>query len=224
MKNLIHKDEKDQIDSICNEYKIKNYTINYDGTIDVDGNVLLSYKGLSALPLRFNNVFGNFKCDQNNLTSLEGSPKYVGGAFTCASNHLTSLAGGPNKIEDDFCCYFNSLPDLVGGPSYVGGDYVAYSNDLHSFEGCAEIINGDFEVSNNHKLITTMSGDTDIELKGKLRTSRKCKIPNEILSGEPDAISIILKYQRHFFIWNADLTLNIENFKDLMSEIEDGLQ
>ena len=41
------------IDSICKRYGIENYTINEDGSIDVDGNVSLSSQGLTELPLRF---------------------------------------------------------------------------------------------------------------------------------------------------------------------------
>jgi hypothetical protein len=35
---------------------------------------------------------------------------------------------------------------------------------------------------------------------------------------------LILKYQRHFFIWNDDLTLNVDNFNDLLAEINEGLE
>ena len=34
----------EDIDSICKKYGIKNYTINVDGTVDVDGNVDLVKK------------------------------------------------------------------------------------------------------------------------------------------------------------------------------------
>ena len=34
------------IESICQEYGIENYTINEDGTVDVDGNVDLSFRNL----------------------------------------------------------------------------------------------------------------------------------------------------------------------------------
>lgn len=41
MKNLITKEEKDNIDSICEVYNIRNYSINSDGTVDVNGRVNL---------------------------------------------------------------------------------------------------------------------------------------------------------------------------------------
>jgi len=53
-----HKEIKD----ICEKYSIKNYTINPDNTIDVNGNVYLYKSGLTELPLQFNNVSGYFEC------------------------------------------------------------------------------------------------------------------------------------------------------------------
>ena len=51
------------IDDICKKYKITNYIINPDKTIDVDGDVTLSFSYLSKLPLKFNKVSGNFLCN-----------------------------------------------------------------------------------------------------------------------------------------------------------------
>ena len=63
-----------EIKHICKKYKIIDYTINPDGSIDVDDDVNLEYKELDKLPLKFNNVNGYFSCDNNQLTTLEGSP------------------------------------------------------------------------------------------------------------------------------------------------------
>ncbi len=38
----------------------------------------------------------DFRCNDFDLTSLEGSPKKVTGLFDCSHNELTSLAGGPS--------------------------------------------------------------------------------------------------------------------------------
>ena len=65
-KNFI-KESKEDIDSICKNFGIKNYTINEDSTIDVDGNVYLRNKGLTKLPLKFGKVSGNFDCYNNQL-------------------------------------------------------------------------------------------------------------------------------------------------------------
>ncbi len=116
------------IDEICRKYKIKNYTINDDGSIDVNGDVGLSYGVLTELPLVFNKVTGDFYCYENRLTSLKGSPKWVGGNFSCYDNHLTSLEFSPEYVGCDFFCDFNDLTDLVGSPKYIGGDFLCGHN------------------------------------------------------------------------------------------------
>ena len=77
----------ESINEICKEYNIINYTINPDGSIDVNENVDLSDYNLTKLPLKFNKVNGFFDCGGNELTSLEGSPKEVNGSFYCFNNH-----------------------------------------------------------------------------------------------------------------------------------------
>ena len=60
-----------EIHNICKEYNITNYTINPDGSIDVDGNVDLSYMDLTEIPLRFNKISGRFWCNSNKLTTKQ---------------------------------------------------------------------------------------------------------------------------------------------------------
>ena len=103
---------KSQIEAICEKYYIKNYNINDDGTIDVDGNVNLFEEQLTMLPLKFRNVSGDFYCGKNQLTSLKGSPQYVGGGFYCRYNQLTSLEGCPKKVYGDFWCGNNKLKNI----------------------------------------------------------------------------------------------------------------
>ena len=69
---------------ICATYSIRNYSINPDRSIDVDGNVNLFRRSLTELPIQFGTVTGSFNCVDNVLTSLHGSPKYVGGDFKFA--------------------------------------------------------------------------------------------------------------------------------------------
>ena len=133
------------IDEICKKYKIENYTINDDGSIDVDGNVYLWGYYLTELPLRFNKVSGWFECDDNNLTSLKGSPKWVGDYFYCTNNKLTSLEFSPEYVGGWFDCKYNDLTDLVGSPKQVVGDFRCINNKfLMSPKGCTEKIGGLF--------------------------------------------------------------------------------
>ena len=152
-----------------------NYTINPDGSIDVDGefdnnvsfdpsrssSTKLRYKPskknkLTELPIKFNKVGGNFYCNNNELTTLEGAPKEVGGDFKCNENKLTSLEGGPVSVGGDFICRNNQLTSLQGAPKKVGGDFYCSRNELTSLVGCPEIIHGDFYCRENQ--ITDFKG------------------------------------------------------------------
>lgn len=80
-----------ELNAICKKWGIKNYTINDDGTIDVDGNVNISDFHLNVLPLRFGNIKGFFACDTNRLSSFKGCPKKIGGNFYCYINKITDI-------------------------------------------------------------------------------------------------------------------------------------
>jgi len=82
---------------ICQKYDIKNYTINEDGSIDVDGSVYLFQRGLTELPVQFRIVTGDFHCAFNKLTTLQGAPQTVGEGFYCNGNPLTSMSGAPQS-------------------------------------------------------------------------------------------------------------------------------
>ena len=118
------------IHSICKEYVIKNYTI-VDGKVNVDGNVNLYNKRLTKLPLNFGIVTGDFYCDYNKLTTLEGCPDSVGGNFNCYENKLTSLEGCPSSVGRDFDCSDNQLTTLEGCPSSIGGDFSCFGSPIY---------------------------------------------------------------------------------------------
>jgi hypothetical protein len=138
----------DSIESICKRYNIENYTINEDGSIDVDDDVRIYGFPITKLPLKFGRVTGYFDCRNNQLTSLEGSPKEVGGSFYCAENQLTSLEGSP-KVVRSFGCYNNQLTNLIGGPEVVLGEYYADMNQINSFEGFPDDFEGGVDFTNN---------------------------------------------------------------------------
>ena len=151
--NQFINESKSDIDSICEEYGIRNYTINEDGSIDVDGYVDLWGdlwgQGLTKLPLKFRNVSGNFNCSDNQLTTLEGGPESVGGYFYCHNNQLTTLEGGPESVGGDFSCNSNQLFSLEGGPESVGGNFYCNSNQLTTLEGGPKRVGGYFNCSYN---------------------------------------------------------------------------
>jgi len=224
MENLITKEEKDHIDSICTEYKIKNYTINSDGSIDVDGDVKITNMHYTHLPLRFNIVSGDFYCSvgrAGSLTSLVGSPHSVGGNFICTHNQLTSLVGGPVTVNGFYYCYNNKLTSLEGGPLAVGSAFECSENRLSTLLGIPDVIGGHLDCAHNN-LISTYSGDIDIEVDDVIYITND-NLPR-LLVDNMGYIKLVLKYQRHFEIWNTDLTLNEENFQILLDEIKDGLE
>jgi hypothetical protein len=117
------------ISLICKKYGIENYTINPDGSTDVDGNVDLSFKDLTELPLTFNRITGNFNCGYNRLTSLKGSPRWVGCHFTCSNNPLTSLEFSPDYVGGYFNCDDNKLTDNYCDSEIGGGFYTTLKQD-----------------------------------------------------------------------------------------------
>ncbi len=153
------------IHDICKEFNIKNYVINPDGSISVDGNVDLSPSGrshqsfrnsLEKLPLKFKEVSGYFDCSYSKLTSLEDCPKKVGGNFFCNHNNLTSLEGCPEVIGGNLFCSsnqiisFDGLPefwekgiDIVGNP--IDEIYQLFNRDSKCIEWIREydVIQGD---------------------------------------------------------------------------------
>ena len=98
------------IEEICDKNGIENYTINDDGSIDVDGNVFMNGFDMYELPLKFNNVTGGFNCNDNNLTTLKGCPEKVGSEFHAGSNKLTEVDFCPKECR---VVSFSTNYDLV---------------------------------------------------------------------------------------------------------------
>jgi len=112
---------RDEVIQVCNIYEIKNYTINDDLSIDVDGDIGITFQNLEYLPIKFNYVSGVFVCFFNELVSLKGSPKTVGGYFDCSYNNLKTLEESPKTVGGYFGCSYNKLTDLEHLPEVSGG-------------------------------------------------------------------------------------------------------
>ena len=78
----------------------------------------MSFMGLERIPVKFSRVERSFFCNNNNLTTLENSPKIV---------------------YDNFGCYNNNLKTLEGCPSKIGGYLICYNNPIQTYEHIAEI-------------------------------------------------------------------------------------
>jgi hypothetical protein len=175
------KESKEDIDSICRKYNIRNYVVNEDGTVDVDGDVNLVNRGLTELPLKFRKVSGHFYCYINQLTSLEGSPREVGGYFDCSNNKLTSLEGAPEKVGGGFYCDGNQLTSLSGISKYISGEINCEYNKLRDVKGVKDGWRGEFYVVGNpvyeiFKLFTQERFDEVIEYLNEYEVIRDGKV------------------------------------------------
>ena len=103
---------ENEIHEICYKYNIDDYSINSDMSIDVNQTVDLYNKSLKELPINFNKINGTFICDNNNLTSLKGSPKEVSHDFFCRDNNLITLKDAPILIGGNLHCDRNRLIEL----------------------------------------------------------------------------------------------------------------
>jgi len=129
-----------EIKDLCSEYRIENYQIRDDGSIDVVGDVNLYNRlgDLKKLPLTFNEIMGDFVCGKNNLTTLDGCPKKVHGYFYCYENKLTSLEHSPKIVEGNFVCRDNNdITSLEGlENTYIDGELSVFDCiNLYSLKG-----------------------------------------------------------------------------------------
>jgi hypothetical protein len=234
-----------EVEKICKKYDIENWTLNR--TVDVDGDVYLSLKGLSKLPLKFGRVTGYFDCSDNQLTSLEGCPTQIGGGFYCSKNQLTSLEGCPTEIGGDFYCSDNKLTSLEGCPTEIGGDFSCSYNQLTSLEGCPTEISGNFFCHNNQltslegcpteiggdfccskNQLTSLKGATEY-IEGEVNFIPNNNLPEyikqilELNDNNKDIQKYILKWQKDYSIWRRDGSFNQDRFILMMEYAGDEL-
>ena len=181
-------ENKQDIDSICERYGITNYTINSDGSVDIDGDVHLYSKNLSKLPLNFNIVSGNFNCSHNQLTSLEHCPSEIGGDFSCHNNKLTSLEHCPSEVGGGFYCSYNELTSLEYCSQQIGGDFYCTGNPVDF------IVRG-FIRSDNKNEWVELFNDIDIIQGNKVIYDRLVWFYEEIGIRLPDIFAISSHYK-----------------------------
>ena len=200
--------DKEEIKNWLDQYEVKNYTINDDFTVDVDGYVNISGNFLTHIPVQFGIIKNNFYCNANVLKSLQGGPKTVHGDFYCNNNQLTSLQGSPEYIGGDFNCKNNQLTSLEGSPKTVHGDFYCNNNQLTSLQGSSKTIGKDFDCRTNE--LTTLKGSPEY-IGGNFNCSNN-KLT--ILKEGPKAIGL------HFYcnknpINNIDLNIFDTNFNGI---------
>lgn len=116
--------DKTVIANWLKKHQINNYKLvesaEWGYVVDVAGNVSIAASYLTAIPVKFGSVEGDFICCGNELTSLRGSPDTVGGIFDCNDNNLTSLEYCPKVVREGFQCENNQLENLDNLPQEVG--------------------------------------------------------------------------------------------------------
>lgn len=103
-----------KIKQILDRHGIEGYTINPDGTVDVNGNVNFSNHNIPSIPVQFGHVTGSFECSNTPITSLAGCPHTVGDKFYCYSTEIISLAGSPHTVGARFDCSSTRIKSLSG--------------------------------------------------------------------------------------------------------------
>jgi hypothetical protein len=125
------------------------------GKVDVNGSFDCSNQGLSDFKgIEFGVVSDQFRCNNNKLTTLEGSPEKVRD-FTCIGNLLKNLVGGPVEVQS-YQAAMNELESMEGSPVKVRGPMSVRNNFLKSLDGSPEYVIGDFNCSDN--MLKTMEG------------------------------------------------------------------
>jgi hypothetical protein len=119
------------IEEYCIELCLKNYKIDENNIVNVNGDVILRNRNLYKIPIQFGIVTNVFTCSLNGLKSLKGAPYTVRGSFYCSDNQLTSLEGCPIEVGGYFDCCYNKLISLEGGPIKIGGKFNCYGNPIH---------------------------------------------------------------------------------------------
>ena len=128
----------DEQRKFLDEYTRGTWSVNSEGLVDVEGSFYCYGQELEDfLGIRFGKVSGNFFCGDNQLRTLEGSPREVGESFYCDGNQLRTLEGAPSEVGGVFYCDRNPLISLEGAPDVIGVQfwfkYTLFTYKLQSF-------------------------------------------------------------------------------------------
>lgn len=163
---------KDEIVEWLNKIHIRNYTINDDLTVDThDDEVNITHMKLDCIPVQFNIVKGMFYCNNNNLKSLKGSPRYLipskyRTAFYCYENKLTSLEYCTADIEYELGCSNNNIFDLKGFPNVK--EFAIDQNPINRLLDRIQDIIGDYYFERKKREFIYHLNDFDVIKKNNI--------------------------------------------------------
>jgi len=131
---------KKDIQEWLDKYKVVNYTINDDLTVDVDDDLHLAECGLTDLPIQFGKVQGTAYFGMNQLTSFKGMPNSIKGHLNCENNLITNFEHCPKFINGLLICSNNPIKSLKGFNSEINGNlYHSYSVDENIYTKIIEL-------------------------------------------------------------------------------------
>jgi len=130
--------------------KNHNFALSHTNRINAYDTIVLSGANLNEFPeyIKFNSIRGGFHCNNNNLTSLKGSPVKVSGSFMCSHNKLQNLIGGPREVEGAYAASNNDLNSLEGIALEIGEAIYLNDNNLRSLKYIPNSV-GEFYITNN---------------------------------------------------------------------------
>ena len=137
VEDLQQSDELKHIDLICRDLKLKNYTINKDGSVDVDEDVDLPGLDLYELPIKFGIVKGRFNVSANNLDSFENFPK-MSDELSFINNNFKSLIGLPKSKSYNIFNLGKDRNPLTNWDVKVFLHFVAVKMDLSKLNEISE--------------------------------------------------------------------------------------
>lgn len=114
---------KKQIQRWLDKHEIKNYTINDDLTVDVNGDVFLFGCQLRIIPFKFGVINGFFDCSNNHIRDSNFFPIWVGDYFDCSDNKLIELNSRLTFVGKWFDCRWNNIKsiDNIEDKCNIGG-------------------------------------------------------------------------------------------------------
>lgn len=127
---------------------LKNYTINEDGTIDVDGDVHVSAHllGLGKLPyyIKFGIVSETFGWMGSTVQSLRGSPEQCGNFFVDYAVNVNTFEHFPKIINKKLTMYHDGLDTFCGLSERVKhiGEEIEFSQKAIKSGGIGLILTG----------------------------------------------------------------------------------
>jgi hypothetical protein len=197
---------------ICKSHNIKNWSLNKDGLVDVDGDV--SIYCTEKIPLRFGRINGDFNVVSCKLKSLDSSPHTIEKHFYCNGNELTDLIGGPKFVGGLYDCYNNKLTSLEGAPETVGDRFFCGSNNLTSLKGCPKYIGGSF-ICGFNSITSLQYGPEKIEDRVLILPNPISNLPKKYLKEE---------YLRFIIFEQSDWSLYRKDGRVYLNRLEEMIE